>query len=109
MKFLAYFLTLLMVFSGVFSLELKDIGFPFKRFVYEAVGIKYGDISNVTVKKENSKIYEFSFQGKSYRAEVFVYGAIYLEREGQNPLLLSFDIRDFRFGGRGSYFTITPY
>ncbi|MGC8764907.1 MAG: hypothetical protein ACP5QT_03390 [Brevinematia bacterium] len=100
MKFIISFLAFLLIFSGAFSLEMKDIGFPFKKFVYDAVGIKYSDIQNVTVKKETPKIYEFTYQGKSYRAEVFVYGAIYLEREGQNPLLISFDIREFRFGGR---------
>ena len=104
MKFYMWILFLVMslgVSSKAFSLEWKEIGFPFKGFVYNTIGAKtWSDISNVNVKKDTAKIFEFTYQGKSYRAELYVYGAIYLEREGQNPLLLSFDIRDYRYGSR---------
>jgi hypothetical protein len=86
-----------------FSLEIINPVFPFKAFVYKSVHVQTAaDRAGVTVSKETPYIYEFTYQGKKYKAELFVYGAIYLEREGQNPLLISFDIRDFRLYGRGS-------
>lgn len=100
MRFFSFLAILFILSSNLYSLEFKDLGFPFKRMVYDALRIKGDEIKNVTVKKDTAKILEFTYQGKSYRAEVFVYGAIYLEREGQNPLLLSFDIREYRFGSR---------
>ncbi len=100
MKFFYILSLVLFLSANLFSLEFKDLGFPFKRMVYESLKIRGDEVKNVTIKKETAKILEFTYQGKSYRAEVFVYGAIYLEREGQNPLLLSFDIREYRFGSR---------
>lgn len=100
MKYFYFFMFVCIFSASLFSLEFKNLGFPFKRMVYDALRLSGDEIKNVTIKKDTAKIFEFTYQGKSYRAEVFVYGAIYLEREGQNPLLLSFDIREYRFGSR---------
>lgn len=83
-----------------YPLEYKDVGFPFKAIVYKSLGITYTESKQVNITKDTAKIFEFTYGGKKYRAEAYVYGAIYVEREGENPLLLSFDIRDFRFSGR---------
>ncbi len=97
-------LFIVILFSFIFSLsygfQMPDIGFPFKAFIYQTLQISISEISNITVTKETPTIYEFSYQGKKYKAQLFVYGAIYFEREGQNPLLISFDIREFRLNGR---------
>jgi hypothetical protein len=98
-KFL--FVILLLIGSLAYSFEIRDGGFPLKGLVFDALRMPQEERKNVSITKDTAKILEFTYQGKKYRAEVFVYGAIYLEREGQNPLLISFDIRDYRFIGRG--------
>jgi hypothetical protein len=97
-------LFIVILFSLIFSIsngmEIPNIGFPFKAFIYQTLQIPMSGVSNITVTKETPTIYEFTYQGKKYRAQLYVYGAIYFEREGQNPLLLCFDIREFRLNGK---------
>lgn len=99
-RFCVVLLFALLTTLPAFALETQDIGFPFKGFIYQSMGIKQAEVSNITTTKETTFIWEFTYQGKKYRAELFTYGAIYFQREGQNPLLLSFDIRDYRFNSQ---------
>jgi hypothetical protein len=87
-------------FSLNYGMEVKDFGFPFKGLVYHAIKILNSDLGNVTVTLETKDKYELTYQGKKYKAQLFSHGAIYLEREGQNPLLISFDVNEFRYNGK---------
>lgn len=86
--------------SSSFGLFISDIGFPFKGFVYSAIGISKEDRTNITVDLQTTDRFNITYKGKKYKAQLFPYGSIYLEREGQNSLLISFDVKEFRMHGR---------
>jgi hypothetical protein len=82
-----------------FSMDIRLPKFPFKAFVFENVGIQSSDVAGLTIAKDTKDTFEFTFNAKKYKASLYAYGAIYLEREGLNPLLISFNVRDFRLDG----------
>ena len=96
---LVIFLVFLCAAPG-FSFYIADIGFPFKAFIYSALNITLAERSNITISLQTVDRLNFTYQGKAYKASLFKYGAIYLEREGQNPLFISFDVKEYRMGGR---------
>jgi hypothetical protein len=93
------FLGLFLFIGTAFSMEIRLPKFPFKAFVYENIGVKSSEEAGITISKDDKSTYEFTYSGKKYKANLYAYGAIYLEREGLNPLLISFDVRDFRLDG----------
>lgn len=101
--FSGLFLFLMLVFVKGFSIDVPDVGFPFKLFAFQAARVPLNEFSKVTVTKNTASIIEFSYGGKAYKGNLMTYGAIYLEREGMNPLLVSFDVREFRMNGNFRY------
>ena len=94
-----------MAVMGLFTVSamgftVPDIGFPFKNFVYQGARVPAAEIKDIEVLTNTPYYYAFNFKGTNYQAELFVYGAIYLKRQHQNPMLLSFDIREYRLDGR---------
>ncbi len=88
---------LLMFISGLgFSVKITEVVFPFKAFVYQGARVAPSDVAGITITKETYNRLEFTYLGKSYKASLMSCGAIYLERQDQNPLLISFDVRDYR-------------
>jgi hypothetical protein len=98
--FLALGLVMFFSVSSAFGDFISDIGFPYKGFIYSALNISTSDRTNVQVDLQTPDRFQFTYQGKKYKAELYRYGAIYLEREGKNPLLISFDVKEFRLNGR---------
>lgn len=104
MKLLSGIFLLLMLFvvKG-FSVDVPDVGFPFKMFAYQAARVPLNEFSKVTVLTNTPSVIQFTYNGKAYKANLMTYGAIYFEREGQNPLLISFDVAEFRMNGKFRY------
>lgn len=96
----AVFMLLLFTAVNGFTLLITETGFPYKGFVYESLKIPPTEWKNVQVDKHTYFDYHITYNGKKYKATLFKHGAIYLEREGQNPVLISFDVREFRWNGR---------
>lgn len=102
MKLRITFLICFFVFIGIsasYSFTMPDIGFPLKGLIYESLNIPNADLTNLVVSKDTHDTFEFTYQTKKYKALLFPYGAIYMEREGRNPVLLSFDVNEFRLNG----------
>jgi len=90
------------------SLIITEPSFPFRAFIYKALKVPPEEVKNITVIKDEPYYFECSYQGKNYKAILMSIGAIYMYREGQNPLLISFDVReykqDFRFLKAANYY-----
>jgi|GEM_PF-1885543 hypothetical protein len=100
-------LLFMFVQSISFGFSYREVVFPFKAFVWQGAKIPPSELQNVTITKETPYVLEFSYQSKKYRASLFVFGAIYLERPDQMPLLISFDIQDYKLDAR--FLTIHEY
>ncbi|MGA2141844.1 MAG: hypothetical protein ABSG94_05410 [Brevinematales bacterium] len=83
-----------------FGFSYKEPIFPYKAFVWQGARIPASDLQNVTITKETPYVIEFTYQGKKYKATLFVYGAIYLERPDSLPLLISFDIKEYKLDAK---------
>jgi hypothetical protein len=84
-----------------FSFEYHEVVFPFRAFVYHAAGVDPHDTKNVTITKETAYTLEFTYQGGNYKATLFTFGAIYLERPNkQNPILITFDMDDYKLDAK---------
>lgn len=94
----AFFLVGSFVLS--FGLYIKDSnGFPYKGIVirtktFQAMDVTVSDFQTV---KDGYFSWEFTVKGKKYKADLLSFGAIYMTREGQNPVILTFDLDDYTF------------
>ncbi len=94
-------LIFLSVYSAGFSFHFADVVFPFKGFAYHGAGIPLADVQNVIVTKETPYVLEFTYQGGNYKATLFTFGAVYLERPNkQNPILITFDMADYKLDAK---------
>lgn len=103
MKFRTVMLALVLVVAAVsltFGVTIIDnYGFPYKGLVmgtktFQGMNLNRDDF--VTV-KNSLYTWEFTVQGKKYKADLLSFGAIYMTREGQNPVVISFNTTDFRY------------
>lgn len=83
-----------------FSYTISDVVFPYKAFVWHGARIPTSDLQNVTITKETTYILEFTYQSRKYKATLFPFGAIYLERAPEMPLLITFDIEDYKLDAK---------
>lgn len=79
-----------------FSFYTTDTGFPYKALVYRVIGVTEEEQPAVKVSVETANHLNFIYNGKGYQAQLFRFGAIYLIREGQNPLWIPFDVTKYR-------------
>ena len=83
-----------------FAFIIKDEkGFPYKGIVIRTkyfmnLGVKPEDFQTT---KSTYFTWEFTVQGKKYKADLLSFGAIYLTSEGMNPRVLTFDLEDFTY------------
>jgi hypothetical protein len=77
----------------------ENNGFPYKGIVMGTKTFKGMDLNTDDFKtvKNTYFSWEFTVKGKKYKADLLSFGAIYMTREGQNPVVLSFDLDNFRF------------
>ncbi len=83
-----------------FGFSYREVVFPFKGFVWQGARISQAELPNVTITKETPYILEFTYQGKKYKATLFTFGAIYLERQDQLPLLITFDVKEYKLDAK---------
>jgi len=94
------FLVGLMVASSLYGVEvILPSGFPYMGILYQHLRIPRQEQKNVQIVSNDYYHVVFQWQGKTYKARLLVFGAIYLEKEGEMPWLLSFDIKQFRADG----------
>lgn len=74
-------------------------GFPYMGILYQHLRVSPEEKKNIQIISNDYYNVVFKWQGKTYKARLFIFGAIYLEKEGEMPWLLSFDIKQFRSEG----------
>lgn len=83
-----------------FGIYISDSnGFPYKGIVirtktFQSMDLNVSDFQTV---KDSYFSWEFTVKGKKYKADLLSFGAIYMTREGQNPVVLTFDLEDYTF------------
>lgn len=94
----ALFIAVSVVLS--FGIIIKDDnGFPYKGIVirtktFQNIGAVPEDFQTT---KSTYFTWEFTVKGKKYKADLLSFGAIYMTREGQNPVVITFDLEDYTF------------
>lgn len=74
-------------------------GFPYIGILYQHLRVPPEERKNIEIVSNSYYNLVFKWKGKTYKARLFIFGAIYLEKEGEMPWLLSFDIKQFRSDG----------
>ncbi|MCX7882008.1 MAG: hypothetical protein N2314_02170 [Brevinematales bacterium] len=74
-------------------------GFPYMGILYQHLRVPVEERKNIQIVSNSYYNVVFQWKGKTYKARLLVFGAIYLEKEGEMPWLLSFDIKQFRSDG----------
>jgi|GEM_PF-2376051 hypothetical protein len=98
-RFLSLVLLVMMVVP-FFGVEvILPQGFPYKGILYQHLRMTEEDKKSIQVISNDYYYYVFQWKGKTYKARLLIFGAIYLEKEGEMPWLLSFDIKQFRSDG----------
>ncbi|URA09708.1 hypothetical protein [Thermospira aquatica] len=90
----------LFLVAPLFSVEvIYPSGFPYMGILYHHLKIPFEERKNIQIVSNDYYNVVFQWKGKTYKARLFVFGAIYLEKEGEMPWLLSFDVKQFRSDG----------
>jgi len=90
---------ILTVKTYVFSWIWQNVRFPQKALVYRALKIPQNEYKNIVINKQTETYLEFTYNSKTYKANLYGYGGIYLIRPDENPLWICYDVKEFKFGG----------
>lgn len=101
MKKTALVAAVLLFCSGlVFGLEvLKLYSFPYKALVLKAKTFRQMNVNtgDITTTVDTMDKWEFTYKGKKYKCDLLPIGAIYLQIEGENSRVITFDIDAYRY------------
>ncbi len=99
-RWIVAFVVSLFLVVPMFSLEIiLPSGFPYMGILYQHLRIPFEERKNIQIISNDYYNVVFQWKGKTYKARLLVFGAIYLEKEGEMPWLLSFDVKQFRAEG----------
>ncbi|MFN3659868.1 MAG: hypothetical protein ACK4TN_01365 [Brevinematales bacterium] len=99
-RWIAGLMVSFLIAGKLFGVEvILPSGFPYMGILYQHLKVPREERKNIQIVSNDYYNVVFQWKGKTYKARLLVFGAIYLEKEGEMPWLLSFDIKQFRSDG----------
>lgn len=97
-------------FGTAFSYEIIDYNFPYKRLVYDGLGLEYEQWADVDIQEDEVYYLGFFYEGVYYSCDLLIYGAIIVrsyesdssdQDDFLDAWLLCFDVESFRMATIG--------